>query len=137
MDWIFFDRDDGESHRVMLARQFKEDLFPLLRGVALEVTNYAFTRSGYPTTITCVTRTPEENRAVGGYKFSGHLMRPEDFVYSFDQRTKDMDEALRKAIIKRYEMSSPMVYVIYHNNHLHVGVRRRYHRKEFPRAKVL
>ena len=73
--WVQFDKDEGEDHRQRLGREFTHVLFPLLRAVTLEVAIYLLKTDGYTTTITCVERTLEENKAVGGYEFSGHLKR--------------------------------------------------------------
>ena len=61
---------------------------PRLRGALLEIARFMLIRFGKSFLVTCVMRTPEENRADKGEPDSGHLVQADGSVRAVDVRTR-------------------------------------------------
>jgi len=121
LNFIQFDADESRAHELRLSREFFTKSNPVMRAIIMENALYWFNRASYATVVTCTNRTAEENNAVGGYKYSGHLTG-----HSYDLRTRDMNDDFRNQYMGRLDIHfSPCgLYVLYHHDHLHVGIRR-------------
>lgn len=122
MENIKFDQDEDEAHAMQLEEELRGWVSPLLLAVMLGYAFAVYKRFGYKPTITCVNRSKEQNEAVDGYKFSGHLTG-----YALDLRDRDMSQIILNwtlAWFNRY-WNKRFIYVIHHNHHIHVGVYRK------------
>ncbi len=121
---IRFDQDDGPKEANLLEVEFFNYLSPLLFAVMLGLAAAVKKRFDFILTFTCVNRSVEQNGKVGGVKYSGHLSG-----YAVDLRTRDMPVIVRQWIIDylNTNWAKYFLYVIYHNDHLHVGVSRTHH----------
>ena len=97
-----------------------------LRAVLLDLHAYTMREFNLPVVVTCLSRTKEENEAIGGYEFSAHLDgRGGDIRVKYRPATvvKAMEDYLR-------EKWGDFLYVVVHDtgsgNHLHLNIRYRY-----------
>jgi len=118
---IKFDEDDGSDHAQELEVELLNWLSPLMVAVMLGLSLDLKRRFNYIPTITCVNRSDEYNKKVGGWEFSGHLTG-----YCLDIRTRDMAEEIIDWTVNylNSHWSKHFLYVIYHKQHIHFGVLR-------------
>jgi len=110
-------------------QEFMRDLDPRLRWMLVNIAARARRELGVETITTCIGRTVEENRAVGGIEQSAHLYRPGYYLRAVDLRTRHMsDDAIREYLnyFKPWQAIAGLLHVKYHNsgsgNHIHVNV---------------
>lgn len=109
-----------------LAREFSEVIDKRLRAVLLDLSYYISSLFREDLTITCLVRTPDENRAVGGNADSSHLDRR-----AADLRTRNLSEyAITKALEYVKRVWGDNVHIIRHKggtaDHIHVNINRHF-----------
>lgn len=128
---IKFKRELGKEYEDKLRFQFYDQIDHRLAAIILGLGLFIFRKWRLYLTITCLNRTPAENKAVNGSKYSAHL-----FGRAVDVRTSDWSQEQIDAIIKYLEETwGDFIYVKYHDagtgNHLHINITYRYRRIQF------
>ena len=130
---VYLKKENGRQYEQMLEQQFYGQIDGRLRAVYLELNDWVLREFvGKIIIITCLNRTPQENKTVGGKPYSAHLD-----CRAFDGRIRkdfSLDEIKQ---IERHllEVWGDFLYVKVHgkgyNKHIHVNIRHKYIRKTF------
>ena len=133
---VHFKEENGAQYEDMLRQQFYGQIDGRLRAVHLELDDYTYREFDKHITITCLNRTKEQNRTVGGKPLSSHR-----FGRGEDGRSRDFDdEELAKIERHLEEVWGDFLYVKVHgigkNRHLHMNINVRYERKNFGQLKL-
>ena len=111
-----------------LRKEFHDDRLDIrLRGFLLDLSLWQATSPAVPECdrrylfLTCINRTKEENKAVGGHQYSGHMdWRCVDF------RANDLLPGTIGIILDRTAKRWPLIHLICHgkgpNRHFHAGI---------------
>ncbi len=128
---LLFKTEEGEQLRARLAAEFETVLDPLLRAGLLDLAQFVESQYGKPVIVTCVLRTPDENKAVGGAPNSSHLTgRAADIrvmIYNSDEIV-----AIQRYLKHRL---ADVIHVLYHNGgtgpHIHTNINWAFARQTF------
>lgn len=84
--------------RTRIEGEFYSDdyLDPLLRCLAFGIADFLWRMENKEMVITCICRTEDENKRLGGHPMSKHTMRPSR---AMDIRSWNMDEGLLNALL--------------------------------------
>ena len=133
IDLVLFKKENGAEYQNKLRQQFYYQIDPRLRAVNMEAALWVYDQFRKKWIITCVNRTKEENKKVGGSQFSAHLDARAD-----DVRSWTFEKSEKIQIVKHlYEVwGQDFLYVIHHttNNAEHFHINIRYHHKRYRHA---
>lgn len=126
-----FKKEYGKDYQDRLSFEFSNQMDRRLVAVYYEADDWLYRTYGKRVVITCINRTPEENKKVNGSKWSGHL-----FGRAYDWRTFTMDTDQIKGLQSHLtDVWGSLVYVLYHDaghgSHLHVGIPYKHRRSEY------
>ena len=129
---IQFKQELGASYRIRLEVEFANDIDSRVRAVLLDLNNFTELKFGKSLIITCLNRTEEENRRVGGSPFSAHLDKRAADLRSRIFTEKELDlmvDYLYNTWNKNDRMKG-FLYVLVHGNgnsrHIHVNITYKY-----------
>lgn len=128
---VLFKRDNGLEYSKQLETEFGGQIDGRLKAVIYEIGYFCYEKWGIKPVITCLNRTKEENKKVGGVKWSAHL-----YGRAVDLRTRTMTKQQIDELQKHLEsVWGSFLYVKYHDagsgNHLHINIRYAYRRHNF------
>jgi uncharacterized protein YcbK (DUF882 family) len=126
-----FKAENGPRYQRRLITEFETKIDFRLRALLRNLQDYMFDRFAKNLVVTCLIRTPEENRMVGGVPYSSHLSGRAADIRSWGMSKGQIGE------IKAYleHVWGPLVYVLHHDSghgeHIHVNINYRYSIEEF------
>lgn len=128
---ILFKRENGPEYHRALKQQFFHRIDGRVRAVYLDLSLYTLASFDKRIVMTCLIRTPEENKAAGGYEFSAHLEEDEFPCRAGDSRTHNFTDGEIEQIIAYLRRTwGDFLYVEYHESgtgpHLHINIRHKY-----------
>ena len=133
---VYMKKESGRQYEEMLHQQFYGQIDGRLRAVFFELDDWIHREFGKRLIITCLNRTKEENKVVGGVEWSAHL-----FGRAIDGRTHIFTrEEITKITNHLTDVWGDFIYAKYHNagtgNHLHINITYKYIRKNFGQLKL-
>jgi len=109
-----------------LKHEFYHEINPKLRAVLFELDDFIERIHGKELVITCLNRTPEENRKVGGIPHSAHLSRRAADIRSWIFSEKELDIMIQRV----KDTWGDIVYIVYHEGgtgpHIHININLKY-----------
>ena len=129
--YVQFKQENGIEYANELKTQFYDQIDKRLIAVILGIALFCFMRWRKYTIITCLNRTKEENKRVGGAPYSAHL-----YGRGVDLRTSHLSDQHIVILIEYLEKSwGDFLFIKYHDsgtgNHLHINIRYKYRRSQF------
>ena len=126
---IWFKTGSGLDYYAKLKFEFYDQIDVRLRGVLYELDDYMWRTHKARITITCLNRSKEYNKKVGGSPWSAHL-----FGRAVDLRSKNLNDEMIKDLVKHLEdVWGDFLYVKVHDagsgNHIHINIRYKYRKK--------
>ena len=116
-----------------ISTEFLHRLDPRLRAIALETAVWLRNQElPVDLVVTCVNRTPDENKADGGKPTSAHLVGR-----AIDIRTRDWPDGTTEKVMARLYRLWPgtCLYLLHHDvgggMHLHAQIKMKYHLTDF------
>lgn len=132
---IQYKTEKGLAYHDRLELEFFHRIDPRLRGILWVLDDWSVRTTGKNIIITCLNRTEEENKAVGGYKWTAHYVgRAGDLrAHLFS------DIEIERLIAYAKEVwGEDFIYIVCHgegpNRHIHININRRHHRKDYAEA---
>lgn len=142
--WLQFKSEGGLVQYERLFAEWKEILDPRLKGVGYWLAQYMFEKYGRPLVISCIGRTETENDAVGGVKWSSHLiLKDRRWVYALDFRSRDLPVEEKPKLVQHITETwnppgHPFLYCLHHDSgageHIHINVNRLYRNDRLRRS---
>ena len=126
---ITYKKDKDLSKYVGMKKEFQHQIDGRLKGILLELDDWAYDMYRIPTVITCLNRSKEENERLGGVPWSAHL-----FGRGADIRSHHYTEKMIQSIVRHLEETwGDMIFIKYHDSgsgdHIHINIKYAY-RKE-------
>lgn len=121
-------RENGRDYEAKLRKDFRLKIDQRLVAVLFGLAFWVWQEYRIEIIITCLNRTPEENKAVGGHKYSAHL---EINHRGADLRTRVFNLKQIEAIMEYLSDTwGDFIYVKYHDSgsgkHLHLNISWKY-----------
>ena len=130
-------KENGPEYQARLRYQWRNKIDPRGRAVMLELADWVWNEFGKILTITCLTRTKEENERLGGYEFSAHLFgRAEDIrSHVFSQEEIEAIEKHLDETWNNVPNQPDFLFVKRHaaltGPHLHINITWAYHIRNY------
>ena len=126
----------GTPERTVMAVDWQYYVDPRMCAVVLLLAAWTMCQWSIGIVITCLNRTVDENRRLGGYEFSAHLSGR-----GVDIRSRTFTVTQITQIIEYLETTwGDFIYVKYHNSgsghHIHINIRYGYKRGRYGRPRA-
>ena len=110
---------------------YYEELDPRCRAILLELDEWLEWKFNKGIVITQIGRTLEENKAIGGFEFSAHIIREDEYVRAVDFRSRIYTEEEKIAIVNHLEKTwnrhVKFIHIVATTHgtgpHIHVNIR--------------
>lgn len=126
---LHFKQENGKDYLHRLIKEFHHEIDPRLSAILLGLDNWTRVQLGKELTITCLNRTKEENKKVGGVAWSAHLDGRAADIRTWNLTDEDIGR------IKRYLSESwgtDFLFFKYHDSgsgkHIHLNINYKHRR---------
>ena len=126
--------ENGPAYEMKLYDQFSDHLDPRLRAVMLESARWFRSKFDKRLVYTCVNRTEEENKDVGGAEYSAHL-----YGRALDIRVHNLTEDEVNQLVGYMNLhwlkDDAWLFILVHgkggNRHMHINIKRKFSHGSF------